>query len=39
MKKVAFIGSFDKADMIIYAAKILTLMGKSVLVVDSTALQ
>ena len=39
MKKVAFIGSFDKADMIIYVAKILTLMGKSVLVVDSTALQ
>ena len=39
MKKVAFIGSYDKADMIIYAAKILTLMGKSVLVVDSTALQ
>ena len=39
MKKVAFIGSYDKADMIIYVAKILTLMGKSVLVVDSTALQ
>lgn len=39
MKKVAFIGSFDKADMIIYVAKILTNLGKKVLVVDSTVLQ
>ena len=39
MKKVAFIGSFDKADMIIYIAKILTNMGKKVLVVDSTVMQ
>lgn len=39
MKKVAFIGSYDKADMIIYIAKILTNMGKKVLVIDSTVLQ
>ena len=39
MKKVAFIGSYDKADMIIYIAKILTNMGRKVLVIDSTVLQ
>ena len=39
MKKVAFIGSYDKADMIIYVAKILTNLGKKVLVIDSTVLQ
>lgn len=39
MKKVAFIGSYDKADMIIYIAKILTNMGSKVLVIDSTVLQ
>ena len=39
MKKVAFIGSYDKADMIIYIAKILTNMGGKVLVIDSTVLQ
>lgn len=39
MKKVAFIGSFDKADIIIYVAKTLTNLGKKVLVVDSTVTQ
>ncbi len=39
MKKVAFIGSYDKADMIIYIAKILTNMGSKVLVIDSTVMQ
>lgn len=39
MKKVAFIGSYDKADMIIYIAKALTNMGKKVLVIDSTVMQ
>ena len=39
MEKVAFIGSYDKADFVIYIAKILTNIGKKVLVVDSTALQ
>lgn len=39
MEKIAFIGSYDKADMITYIAKILTIMNKKVLVVDSTALQ
>lgn len=39
MKKVAFIGSYDKADMIIYIAKTLVNLGKKVLVVDSTVTQ
>lgn len=38
MEKIAFIGSYDKADMIICVAKILTLMKKKVIVIDSTAL-
>ena len=33
MKKVAFIGSYDKADMIIYIAKILNNLGKKVLII------
>ena len=39
MKKVAFIGSYDKSDIIIYIAKIITNMQKKVLVVDSTVTQ
>ena len=39
MEKVAFIGSYDKADMILYIAKVLTNLGKKVLVIDSTVLQ
>lgn len=36
MKKIGFIGAFDKTDLIIQIAKILTVMGKKVLVIDST---
>ena len=36
MKKVAFIGSYDKSDIIIYIAKIITSLDKKVLVVDAT---
>lgn len=36
MKKIGFIGSYDKTDLIIYIAKILTVMGKKVIVIDST---
>lgn len=39
MKKIAFIGCYDKADMIIYIAKILSNLGSRVLVIDSTVLQ
>ncbi len=38
MEKIAFIGSYDKADMMICIAKILTTMKKKVIVVDATAL-
>lgn len=38
MEKVAFIGSYDKADMLIYIAKLLVLMKKKVIVIDTTAL-
>ena len=39
MDKIAFIGSYDKADMMLYVGKILSIMGKKVLIVDATALQ
>lgn len=39
MEKIGFIGAYDKTDFIIYIAKILTVLGKKVLVVDSTANQ
>ncbi len=39
MKKVAFIGGFDKLDLIQYVAIILQNLGKKVLVVDTTRMQ
>ena len=36
MKKIGFIGAYDKIDLVIYIAKILTTLGKKVLVVDAT---
>lgn len=36
MVKIGFIGSYDKTDSIIYVAKILTMLGKKVLVIDTT---
>lgn len=39
MKKVGFIGAYDKTDFMLYIAKILTEMGKKVLVIDSTITQ
>lgn len=39
MKAVGFIGAYDKTDLIIYIAKILTAMNKRVLVIDATILQ
>ena len=39
MKKVSFIGAYDKTDCILYIAKILRTIGKKVLVVDSTTNQ
>lgn len=39
MRKIGFIGVYDKTDLIIYIAKILTTLGKKVLVVDTTITQ
>ena len=39
MKKYVFLGSYDKTDMLIYASKILKLMNKTVLLVDTTLLK
>lgn len=39
MKTIGFIGAYDKTDLIIYIARILTDMNKRVLVIDTTFLQ
>lgn len=39
MKKIGFIGAYDKTDFIMYVAKILVETGKKVLVVDGTITQ
>ena len=36
MKKIGFIGAYDKTDLIVYIAKILVILNKKVLVIDST---
>ena len=33
MEKIAFIGSYDKTDMMTYVARLLTIMGKNVLMI------
>lgn len=39
MKKVGFIGAYDKTDLILYIAKILVEMGKKVILIDTTLTQ
>lgn len=39
MKTIGFIGAYDKIDFIIYVAKVLTSLGKKVLVIDNTLIQ
>lgn len=39
MRKIGFIGAFEKTDLIIYTAKILTDLGKKILMIDTTILQ
>lgn len=39
MKKIGFIGAYDKTDLILYIAKILTVLNKKVIVIDSTVNQ
>ena len=36
MIKIGFVGAYDKTDIILYIAKIISLIGKKVLVIDST---
>lgn len=36
MKKIGFIGAFEKIDLILYVAKILVDLGKKTLIIDST---
>ena len=36
MNKIGFVGAYDKTDIILYIAKIISLIGKKVLVIDST---
>lgn len=39
MKKIGFIGMYDKIDLILYTAKILTMLDKKVLIIDATVNQ
>ena len=36
MKKIGFIGAYDKTDMLLHIAKILTALGIKTVVIDST---
>ena len=36
MKKIGFIGAYEKTNLMLYVAKILTLMGEKVLIIDTT---
>lgn len=39
MKKIGFIGAYDKSDFLIYLAKVLTVLNNRVLIVDSSLMQ
>ncbi len=39
MKKIGFIGAYDKTDLMLYTAKILTLLNQKVLIMDATTNQ
>ena len=39
MKKHVFIGAYDKTDMLLYIAKLLTLLGRKVILIDTTLLK
>ncbi len=39
MKTIGFIGAYDKTDLLIYIAKMITSVGKKVLIIDTTILQ
>ncbi len=39
MRRIGFLGGYDKTDMLLYVAKILTRMQKKVLLIDTTIIQ
>ena len=39
MKKIGFVGAYDKTNLIMYIAKILQNMNNRILVIDGTILQ
>lgn len=39
MKTVGFIGAYDKAELILYVGKLLQLIGKKILIIDTTVMQ
>ena len=39
MKTIGFVGAYDKTDLLLYIAKIFAVMGKKVLIIDTTILQ
>ena len=39
MKKIGFIGAYDKIDLMMYVAKIITTLNKKVLIIDTTVTQ
>ena len=36
MKNIGFIGAFDKLDLLLYISKILNMLGKKVVIIDTT---
>lgn len=39
MKKIAFIGAYEKTDFLLYVSKIMTALGKKILLIDATIMQ
>ncbi len=39
MKKIAFIGSYEKTDFLLYVAKIMTILGKKIILIDVSVIQ
>ena len=39
MKKIGFIGGYDKIDLIMYVAKLMIAFKKKVLIIDSTTMR
>ena len=36
MKKIGFVGAYDKKDLVLFIAKILTMLNEKVLIIDAT---